>query len=158
MIAAGATSKQPQLHSCLSFFMLQSTALNGRWTPASPRVPTHPTIFLCSEAAPAAAAPGCDISPAARPPAFPAEPPSLPPDAMNLLFGIYSGLWTRRSGCFEGTRCQFGVFHFIGLRSLYPSDIIVFAAGEDGEVQWAGGCLLRWLQFHEETRSLMGPV
>lgn len=91
------------------FLLLQSTALNGRWTPASPPVPTHPTSS--SVATPPfwsssdCRSIGLRYFTGRSSDSFPAEPPSLQPDAMNLLFGIYSGLWTPRSGCFEGTRC-----------------------------------------------------
>lgn len=53
--------------------------------------------------------------------------------------------------CFEGKRCRFDIFHFIGLCFFRHCDIIVFAAGEDDEVQQASGSWLCWLQFHAKT-------
>lgn len=102
MIHTAATSKQ--LHSCLfSFTCFKAPHWMAQWTPAStPTLPTphypHPTSFPvdlplfwsssdCRRI-------GCDISPNACPTVSQQSCCFLPPDTMNLLFCIYSGLWT----------------------------------------------------------------
>lgn len=120
-----------QLHFFF-FSLLQSAALNSWWTPASP--PPHPLsrassllIRPCSEAAPTAAGSGCDISPAVCLTVFPAEPPSLPPDTINLLFCIYSGPCTRRWAMWKAHAAGLTSSTLLGLWCLHSCDIIVCA-------------------------------
>lgn len=162
MIHTAATSKQ--LHSCLfSFTCFKAPHWMAQWTPASTPNPPHPPLptphlIPCWSAS---------VLKQLRLPqdrlryfterlsnSFPAELlfSAARHDESFILYLFWAlDPVVQQLNCFEGKRCRFDIFHFIGLCCFCHCDIIVFAASEDDEVQQASGSWLCWQQYRAET-------